>query len=250
MADAVRPTSAAAVAALHARGLEVWMLTGDHEATARAVAAEVGIDRVVAGVRPEDKAAQVAALQSGGAVVAMVGDGVNDAPALARADLGVAIGTGTDVAVAASDITLVGGDLQGLVAAIELSRRTVTTIKQGLAWAFAYNVLLIPVAAGALHWWHGLLLDPVLASAAMAMSSVSVVTNALRLRRPSRGRVADWSYLAGIAVLALAIGTTFTWASRTDQAERGMNGVLAWQEGMGMPMRPLMSAWRPPRCHR
>ena len=241
VADAVRPTSAAAVAALHARGLEVWMLTGDHEATARAVATEVGIDRVVAGVRPEDKAAQVAALQSGGAVVAMVGDGVNDAPALAQADLGVAIGTGTDVAVAASDITLVGGDLQGLVAAIELSRRTVTTIKQGLAWAFAYNVLLIPVAAGALHWWHGLLLDPVLASAAMAMSSVSVVTNALRLRRPHRGRVADWSYLAGIAVLALAIGTTFTWLSRTDQAERGMNGVLAWQEGMGMPMRPLMS---------
>jgi len=143
--------------------------------------------------------------------------------------------------VAASDITLVGGDLHGVVSAIELSRRTVTTIKQGLAWAFAYNVLLIPVAAGALYWWDGLLLDPVLAGAAMAMSSVSVVTNALRLRKPSRGRVADSAYLAGIAVLAIAIGVGFTWLSRTDQAERGMNGVLSFQQGMGMPMRPQMS---------
>ncbi|MFC6344002.1 ATPase P, partial [Nocardioides hankookensis] len=161
--------------------------------------------------------------------------------ALARADLGIAIGTGTDVAVAASDVTLVGGDLGGVVSAIELSRRTVTTIKQGLVWAFAYNVLLIPVAAGALYWWDGLLLDPVLAGAAMAMSSVSVVTNALRLRKPSRGRLADGAYLAGIAVLAVAIGVGFTWLSRTDQAERGMNGVLAFQEGMGMPMHPQMS---------
>ena len=121
------------------------------------------------------------------------------------------------------------------------SRRTVATIKQGLVWAFAYNVLLIPVAAGALYWWDGLLLDPVLAGAAMAMSSVSVVTNALRLRGPSRGRIADGAYLAGIAVLAIAVGVGFTWLSRTDQAQRGMNGVLAFQQGMGMPLRPLMS---------
>ncbi|MFC7492792.1 MULTISPECIES: heavy metal translocating P-type ATPase [unclassified Nocardioides] len=246
VADTVKPTSAAAVRELEALGLEVWMVTGDDEATARAVAAEVGIDHVLAGVRPADKAERVAALQAAGQVVAMVGDGVNDAPALATADLGIAIGTGTGVAVAASDVTLVGGDLHGVVSAIELSRRTVTTIKQGLVWAFAYNVLLIPVAAGALYWWDGLLLDPVLAGAAMAMSSVSVVTNALRLRKPpknpiGRGRIADWAYLAGIAVLAVAIGVGFTWLSRTDQAERGMNGVLAWQEGMGMPMRPQMS---------
>ena len=196
-------------------------------------------------MRPAEKAERVAALQAAGQVVAMVGDGVNDAPALATADLGIAIGTGTDVAIAASDVTLVGGDLRAVVSAIELSRRTVTTIKQGLGWAFGYNVLLIPVAAGALYWWEGLLLDPVLAGAAMAMSSVSVVTNALRLRRPlrgpARGRILDGAYLAGIAVLAIALGAGFTWLSRTDQAERGMNGLLEWQQGMGMPMRPPMS---------
>lgn len=241
VADTVKPTSAAAVAALRDLGLEVWMVTGDHEETAREVAAAVGIDRVIAGVRPADKADRIADLQASGHVVAMVGDGVNDAPALARADLGIAIGTGTDVAIAASDITLVGGDLKGVVAAIDLSRRTVTTIKQGLVWAFAYNVLLIPVAAGALYWWHELLLDPVLAGAAMAMSSVSVVTNALRLRGPSRTRFADWAYLGGIAVLAVAVGIGFTWLSRTDQAERGMNGLLSFQAGMGMPMDPQMS---------
>jgi Cu+-exporting ATPase len=158
------------------------------------------------------------------------------------------------VAIAASDITLVGGSLRSIVAAIALSRRTVTTIKQGLVWAFGYNVLLIPVAAGALYWWHGLLLDPVLASAAMAMSSVSVVSNALRLRRfripattaeilrpPLRQRVGQSAYLVGVAAVALALGAGFTAASRTDTAERGMNGILAWSAGMGMPMRPAMS---------
>src|SRR4030095_11842733 len=147
------------------------------------VGRQVGIEHVLAGARPEEKAAHIARLRDSGAVVAMVGDGINDAPALATADLGIAIGTGTDVAIAASDVTLIGGDLRGIVSAIALSRRTVTTIKQGLVWAFAYHVLLIPVARGALYRAGGLLLDPVLAAAAMAMSSVSVVTNALRLKR-------------------------------------------------------------------
>ena len=164
------------------------MLTGDNAATAHAIASSVGIDRVVADVLPAEKAAHVQRLQEQGHVVGIVGDGINDAPALATADLGIAIGTGADVAIAASDITLVGGDLRGITAAIALSRRTVRTIKQGLGWAFSYNILLIPVAAGALYWWDRLLLDPVLASAAMAMSSVSVVSNALRLRRFERPR--------------------------------------------------------------
>jgi Cu+-exporting ATPase len=254
VADTVKPESAEAVAQLQALGLQVWMLTGDNSATAAAIAAQVGIDDVLADVLPADKAAKVRRLQEQGHVVAMAGDGINDAAALSTADLGIAIGTGADVAIAASDITLVGGDLRGIVSAIALSRRTVTTMKQGLGWAFAYNLLLVPVAAGALFWWHGLLLDPVLASAAMAMSSVSVVTNALRLRRfrrpagadeilhpPLRARAGQYAYLAGIAVVAVALGAGLTAVSRMDFAARGMNGQLAWTQSTGMPMRPSMS---------
>ncbi|MGZ4638476.1 MAG: HAD-IC family P-type ATPase, partial [Actinomycetes bacterium] len=254
VADPLKPESAEAVAQLKALGLEVWMLTGDNAATAAAVARHVGSEHVLAEVLPSEKANHVVALQQQGHVVAMAGDGINDSVALAAADLGVALGTGADVAVAASDITLVGGSLTGLVSAIALSRRTVTTIKQGLFWAFAYNALLVPVAAGALSWWHGTLLDPVLASAAMAMSSVSVVTNALRLRSyrrpatvaeilrpPLRTRVTQWAYLGGIAVAAVTLGVAFTVASRSDAASHGMNGQLAWLQGTGMTMRPSMS---------
>ena len=183
VADPIKAGSRDAVRRLRSLGLEVVMLTGDHRRTAEAVARAAGIDRVVAEVLPDGKLAEVRRLQAGGRVVAMVGDGVNDAPALAQADVGLAMGSGADVAVEAADVALMRGDLAGVARAIELSRRTMRTMKQNLFWAFAYNVVGIPVAAGVLYPAFGVLLSPILASAAMAFSSVSVVSNSLRLRR-------------------------------------------------------------------
>jgi P-type Cu+ transporter len=181
--DPIKPTARAAVAGLHGLGLKTVLITGDTEGTARAIAAEAGIDHVVAGVLPGGKVAALDALRDSAATrIAFVGDGINDAPALAHADVGIAIGTGTDVAIETADVVLMAGDPMGVVAALELSRRTMSNIRQNLFWAFAYNIALIPVAAGVLYPAFGILLSPMLAAGAMAMSSVFVLTNALRLR--------------------------------------------------------------------
>jgi P-type Cu+ transporter len=183
VADTIKPTSIAAIRQMHAERLRVVMLTGDNEHTARAIAREAGVDEVIAGVLPAGKVDAVKRLQEGQHVVAMVGDGVNDAPALAQADVGLTMASGSDIAMEAGDVTLMRSDLTGVPEAIALSRGTMRVMRQNLFWAFLYNVVGIPLAAGVLYPVCGLLLSPVLASAAMALSSFSVVTNSLRLRR-------------------------------------------------------------------
>jgi Cu+-exporting ATPase len=183
VADPIKASTAEAVKLLHRQRVHITMLTGDSRTTALAVARELGIDDVEAEVLPEQKAAAIRKLQAGGRIVAMAGDGINDAPALAQAQIGIAMGTGTDVAIESAGITLVNGDLRGVARALRLSRATMRNIRQNLFFAFAYNVLGVPIAAGIFYPFFGLLLSPMIASAAMTFSSVSVIANALRLRK-------------------------------------------------------------------
>jgi P-type Cu+ transporter len=254
--DPVKAESAEAVRELHTAGLQVWLLTGDQRATAEAVARQVGIpsDRVIAEVLPGDKDATIERLQAEGRKVAMVGDGINDAPALARADLGVAIGTGADVAIEASDITLVGGDPRLVASAIGLSKATIRVIRQNLFWAFAYNVLLIPVAMGVLYPAFGIALNPALAAAAMALSSVSVVTNSLRLRkvdvRPGHvqqvrrgpiGVLRDGAFLLVIGLVGLALAGGVLAADRAVNASLPTITVTATADGI-VPEEVMVTA--------
>jgi Cu+-exporting ATPase len=243
IADPIKPEAAAAIERLATSGIESWLITGDSPATARAVAGRVGIpeERVLAGVLPADKAAAIERLKADGRRVAMVGDGVNDAPALATADVGIAIGTGADVAIEAAGITLVGGDPRGVAAAIDLSRATISVVRENLLWAFGYNILLIPVAMGALAPL-GITISPALAAGAMALSSVAVVTNSLRLRRLDvraerhepemrRGGVigAVWRgrYLIGIAAASLLVAGSVMAADRAIDANATQLAVTA-----------------------
>jgi len=183
VADTVKADSVAAIARLKAMGLEVVMLTGDNERTARAIARQVGVDRVLAEVLPQDKSAEIQKLQLEGKKVAMVGDGINDAPALTQADVGFAIGSGTDVAIEAADVTLISGSLHGVAVAVQISQATMRNVWQNLVGAFAYNTLGLPIALGVLYPFFGILLSPLLAAAAMSLSSVTVIANANRLKR-------------------------------------------------------------------
>jgi Cu+-exporting ATPase len=183
VADVIKETSAEAIRQLTELGIEVFMITGDNRRTAHAIAVQVGVNNVLAEVLPENKAEEVEKLRNRGKVVAMVGDGINDAPALVTADIGMAIGAGADIAMEAADITLMRGDLRSIVTAIRLSRKTMGKIKQNLFWAFFYNIIGIPIAAGVLYYPFEITLSPIIAGAAMALSSVSVVTNSLSLKR-------------------------------------------------------------------
>ena len=182
VSDPIKETSFEAIKALHRQGIRIVMLTGDHTSTARAVAGQLGIDEVVAEVLPADKESVIQRLQNEGRIVAMAGDGINDAPSLARAHVGIAMGDGSDIAMESAQVTLVKGDLKGIVSALILSRATMRNIKQNLFFAFVYNALSVPIAAGALYPFFGIVLSPMIAAAAMSVSSVSVISNALRLK--------------------------------------------------------------------